>query len=224
MKESCNTAGISISTGNGALRRRLKSELKMLGMQDATLRIAVLRRKDGRGDIDFMVRPFKPRPDSIYRQGVKVVTSSFRRNSPAAVEGRIKSDEFLGGVLARGEKDGDAFEVLLLNQAGYLTEGTVSNIFLVKERVLKTPPRHCGLLGGITRRAVLELAEGMDLSAQEVILTRHDLYNADEAFLTNTNIEIVPVCEVDGRVIGAGAPGHYTCRLMEEFKRKVMED
>jgi branched-chain amino acid aminotransferase len=224
LNESCRTAGNSISTGKGTFKRRVKSELKIPGMRDASLRITVLRKKDGCGEIDFLVRPFKPRPDSVYRQGVKVVTSVFRRNSPAAVEGRIKSDEFLGGVLARSEKDEGAFEVLWLNQAGYLAEGTVSNIFLVKDKILKTPPRHCGALGGITRQVALEIADEMCLSAQEVILTRHDLYNADEAFLTNTNIEIVPVCEVDGRVIGAGAPGYYTCRLMEEFKRKVRED
>ena len=193
LKESCVSAGISLKLSREALKNRIEKYLRENKVQDASFRITVIRKKDGYGRFGFLLRDLHRYPDCIYQRGVKVITSVLRRNIPTAVEGRIKADEFLGGVLARAEKKDDIFETIWLNQTGYITEGTVNNIFIVKEGILKTPPLFCGVLRGITRQVILEITCRINLRYEEVLLTRHDLYNADEAFFTNTNINILPI-------------------------------
>jgi branched-chain amino acid aminotransferase len=112
-------------------------------------------------------------------------------------------------------------EALMLNHKGEVAECTGDNIFLVKHGTLKTPPLDAGVLEGITRNAVLELAQQANIPAQEVTLTRHDVYTADECFLTGTAAEVIPVVKVDGRPIGTGKPGPITRQLRERFQQLV---
>lgn len=108
-------------------------------------------------------------------------------------------------------------EALMLNHQGYVAECTGDNIFIVKERILLTPPTYVGALQGITRQAIIDLARRNDIPFQERMLTRHDLFNADEAFLTGTAAEVIPVVSIDGRMIGAGKPGKTTAKLKSAF-------
>ena len=112
----------------------------------------------------------------------------------------------------------------MLNHLGYVAEGTGDNVFIVRGGVLRTPPAYVGILEGITRQVVLELAEAMDLPAREEALTLYELYTADECFLTGTAAEIVPVARCDGRVIGDGKPGPITKRLMEQFREVTVTE
>ena len=157
-------------------------------------------------------------PDEYYEHGLEIVTASTIRNHPAALSPRIKSLNYLNNILAKveGLKAG-CVEALMLNHKGEVAECTGDNIFLVKRGELITPPIDAGILEGITRNAVIELARSIDLSVQEIPITRHDVYIADEVFLTGSAAEVVPVVKVDDRPIGDGRPGPVTRDLEERF-------
>jgi branched-chain amino acid aminotransferase len=163
-------------------------------------------------------------PDEFYANGLKIVTVSTIRNHPAALSPRIKSLNYLNNILAKieGLKAG-CVEALMLNHKGEVAECTGDNIFIVRDGRLATPPTDAGILEGITREAVIELAVAAGLETLEMPLTRHDIFVADECFLTGTAAEVVPVVELDGRTIGDGAPGPITLDLMERFKALARE-
>lgn len=164
-------------------------------------------------------------PREVYEQGLELITCTTRRNLPSALNPEIKSLNYLNNILARIEVvQAGAHEGLMLNHLGYVAEGTGDNVFIVRGGVLRTPPAHVGLLEGITRQVVLELAEGMDLPAREEEITLYEVYTADECFLTGTAAEIVPVARCDERVIGDGKPGPITKRLMEQFKEVTVTE
>ena len=159
-------------------------------------------------------------PRELYENGLDIVTASTIRNHPNAVNPRIKSLNYLNNILAKLEAiQAGCVEALMLNHKGEVSECTADNFFLVKNGVLKTPPADAGILEGITRQAVLELARAADIPAQEPVLTRHDVYTADECFLTGTGAEIIPVVRCDGRAIGNGRPGPVTMRLRERYQQ-----
>jgi branched-chain amino acid aminotransferase len=163
-------------------------------------------------------------PPEYYEKGLEVITSSFIRNHPGALSPRIKSLNYLNNILAKVEAvRAGCQEALMLNHNGELAECTGDNIFLVKRGILRTPPINAGLLEGITRDAVIELARGAKIEVQEIELTRHDVYAADECFLTGTAAEVVPVVKCDGRLIGAGKPGPVTRQLRERFLALVRQ-
>jgi branched-chain amino acid aminotransferase len=140
------------------------------------------------------------------------------RTHPAALSPRIKSLNYLNNILAKIEGlQAGCIEALMLNHKGELSECTGDNIFLVRKGCLQTPPIDAGILEGITREAVIELAREKDIQVDEIPLTKHDIYIADEAFLTGTAAEIVPVVKVDSRTIGEGVPGPMTRDLMTRF-------
>jgi branched-chain amino acid aminotransferase len=158
-------------------------------------------------------------PPELYQNGLKLITASTLRNHPQALSPRIKSLNYLNNIMAKIEgTDAGTVEALMLNHKGEVAECTGDNIFLVKNGVLKTPPPDAGILEGITRNAVLRLACEGGIEAQEVTMIRHDLYVADECFLTGTAAEIIPVVSLDGRPIGDGKPGPMTKRLLEAFR------
>ena len=142
---------------------------------------------------------------------MEIVTASTIRNHPAALSPRIKSLNYLNNILAKieGMKAG-CIEAMMLNQKGEVAECTGDNIFIVRDGVLMTPPNDAGILEGITREAVMELARQSDREVRETALTRHDVYIADECFLTGTAAEVIPVVKLDGRRIGEGTPGPIT--------------
>jgi branched-chain amino acid aminotransferase len=157
-------------------------------------------------------------PDELYQNGLEIVTASTIRNNPGALNPRIKSLNYLNNILAKieGLKAG-CLEALMLNHKGEVAECTADNIFLVKRGEILTPPNDAGILEGVTRRAVMDLAEQAGITVREVPITRHDVYVADECFLTGTAVEVIAVVKVDNRTIGPGTPGPVTRDLKERF-------
>ncbi len=162
-------------------------------------------------------------PEQIYKKGLEIITIPTHRNIPEAVNPRLKSLNYLNNVLAKIEAINSGYnEALMLNSEGFVAECTGENIFIVKKSVLKTPSIEMGILEGITRNTVIDIARGKGYPVEETVLTRHDLYNADECFITGTAAEVVPVIKVDGRIIGNGKPGKITLEIIKIF-RKITE-
>ena len=163
-------------------------------------------------------------PEETYKTGMAIITASVTRTHPNALSPRIKSLNYLNNVLAKWEAiDAGVSEALMLNHLGFVCECTGDNIFIVKNGELLTPPDEAGILLGITRGVVLELARAAGIPTQEKNLSRQDMYVADECFLTGTGAEVVPVTMIDKRAIKDGKPGPVTARLLEAFQRKVRE-
>src|SRR5215831_12579650 len=157
-------------------------------------------------------------PPELYEYGLEIVTAATIRNHPNAVNPRIKSLNYLNNILAKieGIRAG-CVEALMLNHKGEVAECTGDNIFVVKRGVLLTPPVDAGILEGVSRAAVIELARADNIPVRETALLRHDVYAADECFLTGTAAEVVPIIKCDKRVIGTGRPGPVTRLLHERF-------
>ena len=157
-------------------------------------------------------------PPEFYEHGLEIVTAATIRNHPNALSPRIKSCNYLNNILAKieGIRAG-CVEALMLNHEGEVAECTGDNIFVVKRGVLLTPPVDAGILEGVSRAAVIELARADNIPVRETALLRHDVYAADECFLTGTAAEVVPVVKCDDRVIGTGKPGPITRALRERF-------
>lgn len=157
-------------------------------------------------------------PEEYYTKGIKLITSSYRRIPAECFDVRIKSLNYLNNVLAKIEaRQAGCLECILLNTAGHVAECTGDNIFIVKNNRLFTPATHEGALEGITRNTVIELVQSLGINAAETILTRFDLYTADECFLTGTAAEIIPVISIDNRTIGSGSPGPLTGKIAGLF-------
>jgi branched-chain amino acid aminotransferase len=163
-------------------------------------------------------------PPELYENGMEIATVSTIRNHPNALNPRIKSLNYLNNIMAQIEAvQAGCFEALMLNHKGEIAECTGDNIFLAKQGVLRTPPLDAGILGGVTRATVIELTKAASIPVQETALTRHDVYIADECFLTGTAAEVVPVVKCDGRPIGTGKPGPITRQLRERFQQVVRQ-
>lgn len=163
-------------------------------------------------------------PAEFYERGLHVITSSIIRNHPNALNPRIKSLNYLNNILAKIEADrAGCQEAIMLNHNGEVAECTADNIFLVKHGLLRTPHLAAGILEGVTRSLVIELARAANIAVQEMSLTRHDVYSAEECFLTGTAAEVAPIVECDGRPIGNGKPGPITRQLRERFQQLVRE-
>ena len=194
---------------------------------DAYLRITISR---GAGDIGLdpalcptptvviMTKPLHPPPPEQYRIGVNVIVARTRRNLPSALSPQIKATNFLNNILAKREAiAAGAFDSILLNWESHLTECTVSNLFFVQAGRLCTPALACGLLDGITRDIVLSLAQEAQIPVDEGHFGIEAIHKADECFLTNTSMEVMPVTMVDGHPVGKGTPGLLTLQLHRLF-------
>jgi branched-chain amino acid aminotransferase len=158
-------------------------------------------------------------PEELYRKGMEIITVPTVRNLHSALNPAIKSLNYLNNILAKIEaNNAGCEEAIMLNAEGFVSECTGDNVFIIKEGQLFTPPLSAGALYGITRRVVLDLAVQEGLRVSEPNLTRYDLFNADECFLTGTGAELVPVVKVDGRQIGAGKPGSITANLVARYR------
>lgn len=197
------------------------------GLTDGYVRLVVSR---GDGDLGLDPRSCKRAnviiiadtiqlfPQEFYEQGLKIVTVPTRRNGPAALNPQIKSLNYLNSVLVKIEAaNAGALEALTLNAEGYVCEGSGDNVFIVKRGTVYTPPVYLGALDGITRRTIIELCAQHGIPLVETPFTRHDVFIADECFLTGTAAELIPVVEVDKRTIGTGVPGDITKRLHALF-------
>src|SRR5438309_10588223 len=163
-------------------------------------------------------------PESAYKNGLTVVTCATRRTNPGALNPAVKSLNYLNNVMARIEANlAGADEALMLNDAGNVAECTADNIFVVKRGQIFTPPIAAGALRGITRLVVFEMAAELGIKITEADITRHDVFVADECFLTGTAAEIIPVVKADGRLIGKGKPGPITARTIARFREMTRE-
>ncbi len=163
-------------------------------------------------------------PREFYEKGLRIVTAATQRVHSAALSPRIKSLNYLNNIMAKLEGlQAGCVEALMLNHKGEVAECTGDNVFVVRSGRLLTPPPDAGILEGITRGAVMELAHAAGIDCQEATLTRYDLYTSDECFLTGTAAEVIPVVEIDGRKVGAGTPGPVTARLTADFHTLVRQ-
>ncbi|UCD34049.1 MAG: aminotransferase class IV [Nitrospiraceae bacterium] len=229
---SASMIGLMISKKARDIKKAVYMTMAANRLKEAVIRITVSR---GAGPIGldpglckrptFVVfaNPFRMYPRSSYEKGVKIIISRTRRNYRKALDPRIKSLNFLNNILAMTEAlDQGALEAVMPNYRGCLSEGTVSNIFFVKKGILHTPSPDTGILNGITRRIILDLAWGMKIPIHEGCYRPRDLSAAEEAFISNTTMEVMPVTAVGGRVIGKKA-GPVTRRLHGAYRDKVAE-
>jgi branched-chain amino acid aminotransferase len=164
-------------------------------------------------------------PEEFYQNGLALLTVPTRRNVPEALNPKIKSLNYLNNILAKIEANQrGVHEAIMLNSEGYVAECTGDNIFILQKGRLLTPPSWVGALEGITRQVAMELAAKMKVKVAEEPFTRYDIYTADEAFLTGTAAEIVPVIDVDGRPVGDGKPGKVTRRLIAAFRELTRKE
>ncbi|ADV63244.1 branched chain amino acid aminotransferase apoenzyme [Isosphaera pallida ATCC 43644] len=202
-------------------------------LEDAYIRLIVTRgagslgldpRKTTHPQIIIITDSITLYPDEFYRHGLSIVTAGTIRNHPQALNPRIKSLNYLNNVLAKIEAiKAGCLEAVMMNHLGHVAECTGDNLFIVRRGTLHTPSIDSGILGGITREVVIELARGLGLDVVERTMDRHDLYTADECFLTGTAAELIPVVECDGRAIGSGTPGPITLDLLERFQHLVRQ-
>jgi branched-chain amino acid aminotransferase len=158
-------------------------------------------------------------PEDLYHKGLTMVTCGTRRTSPAALSPRVKSLNYLNNILAKLEaQNAGAGEGLMLNEQGFVAECTGDNIFIVRNGQMSTPHLNSGILEGVTRAVVFELAQKLEIPTMECELTRYDVYTADECFLTGTAAEVIPAVQLDNRLIGHGQPGPITLKFIESFR------
>ena len=164
-------------------------------------------------------------PKSLYEKGIEIVSVATRRNRSDVLSPKVKSLNYMNNILVKIEANlAGVSEALMLNDQGYVAEGSADNIFIVRKNKLLTPPGYVGALEGITRNAIMEVAAEKGYDIQEGVFTRHDVYVADEVFLTGTAAEVIAVVKVDGRVIGDGTPGPVTNDLLCSFRDLVQQD
>jgi branched-chain amino acid aminotransferase len=164
-------------------------------------------------------------PKELYESGIEIISVASRRNRPDVLSPKVKSLNYLNNILVKIEANlAGVSEALMLNDQGYVAEGSADNIFILQGKTLKTPPGYIGALEGITRGAIIEIASELGYEVKEEPFTRHDVYVADEVFLTGTAAEVIAVVKVDGRVIGAGKPGGETQHLLKAFRKRVVDE
>jgi len=224
---------ISFSYTRKELKNIIKRILKTNNLSEAYIRLTLSRGISETGLISkskssatlvIMARKFKPLSPSEYKRGWRSTVVGPRQNQASPVS-RLKSLNFLNNILARKEaKAKGVDEGILLNTIGDVTEASTSNIFLVKRGIVITPPEESGLLPGITRRVVLELATSLGLKVYKRRIFLDELMGVEEAFLTNSLIEIMPLVEIDGRRIGKGKPGTLTQRIHRAYQDLVKKE
>ncbi|PPA72492.1 branched-chain-amino-acid transaminase [Jeotgalibacillus proteolyticus] len=164
-------------------------------------------------------------PKELYESGIEIVTVASRRNRSDVLSPKVKSLNYLNNILVKIEAGlAGVPEALMLNDQGYVAEGSADNIFIIRDKKILTPPGYVGALEGITRNAIIEIARKKGYSMEEAVFTRHDVYVADEVFLTGTAAEVIAVVKVDGRSIGTGKPGEITNELLQSFRDLVVSD
>ena len=226
---SAQSIALDIPLAKEAMVEAVLETTRRNDLSDGYLRLVVTRGEGGlglnpakcpRATVIIIAAPLQLYPEEAYRLGLKVVTCSTRRNPPQCVNGAVKSLNYLNNILAMLElRDTGAHEGVMLTIDGYLCECTADNLFLIRDQTLMTPSPAVGALRGITRDIVMSLASSqLGLAVEEGLYSLHDLYNADEAFLTGTAAEVAPIVEADKRWIGAGVPGPITTRLIDLYR------
>jgi branched-chain amino acid aminotransferase len=228
---SAKAIRLEIPLTKSQLADAVNQTLQRNKLQDAYIRLVVTRGAGSLGldpnrtqnpQVIIITDHITLYPDEFYQNGLQIVTVSTIRNHPAALSPRIKSLNYLNNILAKIEgQQAGCVEALMLNHKGEIAECTGDNIFLVRKGVVLTPPIDAGILEGITRQAVIDLAVAAGIPIRELPLTKHDVYIADECFLTGSAAEIIPVVKVDSRTIGDGRPGPITRQLTSAFHELI---
>ncbi len=231
--ESARSIHLRIPMSHHEMAHAIEDTLRQNGLVDAYIRVVVTRgagslgldpRKTTDPQVIVITDKISLYPEELYEHGLKIITAATTRNHPNAVNPRIKSLNYLNNILAKIEgTQAGCLEALMLNHKGDVAECTGDNLFIVKKGVVHTPSVDSGILEGITRAAVIELAIQAGLEVVERTMDRHDVYTADECFLTGTAAELIPVVECDGRPIGEGKPGSVTRDLRRRFLELVRE-
>lgn len=232
--DSAKTIRLQIPYEKETLEQYMVETVRKNELKNAYIRLIVSRGSGGLGldpdrcskpNVIIIVDQVSLYPQELYEKGLPIVTAATRRNLPTALDPKVKSLNYLNNILAKIEaKQAGVMEALMLNAEGYVAEATGDNIFLVKNQVMITPPTYVGALDGITRQAIIDLARKLNIEVKEVPFTLHDVYTADEVFLTGTAAEVIPVIEVDRRIIGDGKPGPVMKKLLQEFQALVKVD
>jgi branched-chain amino acid aminotransferase len=230
---SAKAIWLSIPMSPADMAKAVNETLATNGIKDGYIRLVVTRGAGALGldpnkcsdpQIVIIADHIQLYPKEMYENGLEIITASTIRNHSAALSPRIKSLNYLNNIMAKIEGlQAGCVEALMLNAKGEVAECTGDNIFIVRKGVLMTPPIDAGILEGITRDAVIELAEQMKIPVQQVPFVRHDIFIADECFLTGSAAEVIPVVKLDSRVIGDGKPGPLTKKLIEGFVRLTRE-
>ncbi len=224
---------LTIPYDRAALTTAVQETIAAFHTQDGYLRLVITRGEGklgldpstcARGNTFILADQLALVSEATRSTGARLIVATTRRLAPDGLDPRIKSLNYLNHIFARMEaSNAGADEAILLNAQGRVAEGTADNIFIVRSGALLTPPATDGALEGITRAVVLELAAALHIPARETSLATYDLYTADEAFLTGTGAELIPVREVDGRTLGA-CPGPVFARLMTAFRTQIEQE
>ncbi|MDR0870454.1 MAG: branched-chain-amino-acid transaminase [Planctomycetaceae bacterium] len=231
--ESARSIFLQIPLTPEEMENAVNETLRVNGLKDAYIRLIVTRGAGTLGlDADLCKNPqviiiadkLSLYPREFYEKGLEIVTASTTRTNPGMLSPQVKSLNYLNNIMAKieGHLVGSV-EVLLLNSKGEVAEASGDNIFIWKRGVLHTPPSDAGILEGITRRVVLEIAAELGIKTKEAAMTRHDIYTADECFLTGSAAELIPVVKLDGRPIGGGKPGTLTKKLLARFQEETLK-
>jgi branched-chain amino acid aminotransferase len=226
--ESAQTLKIAVPLSRDEMFQAILETVRRSGLRDAYIRPVVSRgpgdlgidpRKCSRANVVIIVDAIQLYPEEAYRTGLRLITTSTRQRPVDVLNPRVKTCNYLNNILARIEVNlAGTDEGLMLTTQGYVAECTADNIFIVKKSTVLTPPAHLGILQGITRQTVLDLCGRLGIQSEERVLTLHDMYTADECFLTGTGAELGPVVQLDGRTIGTGQPGPVTLRILAAFR------
>ena len=229
--ESARAIKLEIPLTHAEMMKAIQATVDVNQKRDGYIRPLVTRgagylgldpRKCSEPQVIIIVDDITMYPDEMYEHGMEIVTVATIRNHPNALNPRIKSLNYLNNILAKIEGQlAGCSEALMLNHKGEIAECSGDNVFLVRRGQLLTPSMESGILDGITRTTVIDLAKAAKIDIREMPLTRHDLYVADECFLTGSAAEIIPVTKCDARIIGSGKPGSVTKQLREAFQRLV---
>ena len=225
---SASAISLTIPITKAEMGEAIKNTMAANNLTDSYIRLVVTRgvgklgldpNKCARPQIIIITDTIELYSKALYEKGLDIVTVTTIRNHFSALDPKIKSLNYLNNILAKIESiRAGAGEALMLNKDGYVAECAGDNIFIVKDNVLITPHASAGILIGITRNLVMKLAVEMGLAVKEELMSRCDLYIADECFLTGTAAEIIPVVTIDTRVIGTGKPGKVTQALLKKYR------
>lgn len=232
--ESAKSIMLEIPYTQEEMTQIIVETLRRNELKDGYIRLVVSR---GVGDLGLdpancreasvivIAEPLRIYPKELYDTGIEIATVATRRNRSDVLNPMIKSLNYLNNILVKMEANlAGVPEALMLNDQGYVAEGSADNIFIVKDGKLLTPPGHVGALVGITRNTIIEIAREKGYEVEEAMFTRHEVYTADEVFLTGTAAEVIAVVKVDGRVIGEGKPGQVTNDLLAAFREQTVKD
>src|SRR5436309_3900880 len=218
---------LTIPLAHSEMMQAVVTTCRLNKIRDGYIRLVVTRGVGGLGlnpnrckmpSVIIIADRIQLYPVALYERGMEIITVPTTRNLHSALNPAIKSLNYLNNILAKIEANNSGCEeAIMLNSEGFVSECTGDNVFIVKDGGLQTPPLSAGALYGITRRVVMEIAGESGLEVSEPNLTRHDLFNADECFLTGTGAEVVPIVKIDGRVIGNGKPGGITTKLVTQY-------